>query len=51
MDKAIELIEKRVSVLEKQKASDKAAGLHQNMDYYRGAINELLRLKEQLKTD
>ena len=50
MDKAIELIEKRMSVLEKQSESDKAAGLHQNMDYYRGALNELFRLKEQLKT-
>ena len=52
MKKAIEIIEKRMSELERQRDNDTADTDHQrlvNSNYYRGALNELFRLKEKLK--
>jgi len=54
MKKAIELIEKRMSELERQRDNDMADTDYQrlvNSSYYRGALNELYRLKEKLKTE
>lgn len=54
MEKAIELIEKRMSELERQRDNDTADTDYQrlvNSSYYRGALNELYRLKEKLKTE
>lgn len=56
MEKVIELIEQRISELETQRKNDveNSKTDYQRQDhehYYRGALNELFRLKEQLKKD
>lgn len=52
MDDVIKSIEKRIGELEAQRDNDTVETEYQkliNSSYYRGALNELFRLKEKLK--
>lgn len=53
MENVIELIENRMIELENQMKNENLDTDYQrqvNSNYYRGALNELYRLKEKLKT-